>query len=72
MTEAVAPLPAAKLAYSVAEVVAITPFSRATLYREIAAGNLPAKKRGSSTFILAEDLDAFLKGAPAATGESVQ
>lgn len=65
-------LPAAKLAYSIAEVVALTPFGQRTIEREIKAGNLPAKKRGSSTFILAEDLEAYLKGAPAASGESVQ
>lgn len=60
-----------KLAYSIKEVVALTPFGQRTIEREIASGNLKARKRGSSTFILAEDLEAFLRGAPEA-GESVQ
>lgn len=63
--------PAAKLAYSVKEVVALTPFGERTIYREIAEGRLKARKRGSSTFILAEDLADFLKSAPEA-GETVQ
>lgn len=71
MSEPALALPAAKLAYSVADVVALTPFSRATLYREIEAGRLVSRKRGSSTFILHDDLMAFLNGAPLAV-ESVQ
>lgn len=64
--------PAAKLAYSIAEVVALTPFSERTIYREIAAGSLKARKRGSSTFILAVDLEAFLTGAALVQPEPVQ
>lgn len=63
--------PAAKLAYSVKEVVALTPFGERTIYREIANGNLKARKRGSSTFITHEELARFLGDAPLA-GESVQ
>lgn len=55
-----------KLAYSIAEVVALTPLSRRSIYREIAAGNLKAKKRGSATMILAHDLNSFLAALPAA------
>jgi len=59
-----------KLAYSVKEVVALTPFGERTVYREIANGNPKARKRGSSTFVLAADLEAYLNGAPAVRDEA--
>jgi excisionase family DNA binding protein len=72
MSEAPLTPPAAKLAYSVKEVAALTPFGERTIYREIAEKRLVSRKRGSSTFILHEDLMAWLNGAPIANGESVQ
>lgn len=71
MSEPTLAPPAAKLAYSVAEVAALTPFSKRTIHYEISAGRLKARKRGASTFILAADLEEYLKGSPA-TGENVQ
>ena len=35
------------------------------LYEDIAAGILPARKRGNRTIILAEDLKAYLAALPA-------
>jgi excisionase family DNA binding protein len=55
-----------KLAYTIAEVVSLTPLSRSAVYREIAAGKLAAKRIGSRTAILAADLHNYLAGLPAA------
>lgn len=68
MSEPTLAPPAAKLAYSVKEVAALTPFGERTIYREIAEGRLVSRKRGSSTFILHDDLMAFLTGSPVAAG----
>jgi len=51
-----------KLAYRLKAVTAVTGLSRATLYRAIADGKLVARKRGTATLILAEDLAAFIDG----------
>lgn len=53
-----------KLAYSIKEAVAASPFSRSALYEDIKRGLLPTKKRGKSTFIMKDDLDAYLKQFP--------
>ena len=53
-----------KLAYTVAEAASATGLSRRSVYREIDAGNLVARKRGSNTLILARDLEAFLIALP--------
>jgi len=61
-----APTPTpAKLAYSIPEAVAATSFGKTVLYEDIAAGILPARKRGNRTIILAEDLKAYLAALPA-------
>ena len=56
-----------KLTYSIPEAVVASGFSRATLYREMAAGRLVARKRGSRVIFLAEDFTAWLKNLPEAT-----
>jgi hypothetical protein len=51
-------------AYSIDEVVKMSPFSRSGLYKEIAAGRLIARKSGSRTVILESDYNAFLNSLP--------
>lgn len=53
-----------KLAYTVAEVMDLTGIGRSALYKEISAGNLVARKRGSQTLILASELETFLTNLP--------
>lgn len=53
-----------KLAYSIKEAVAASPFSRSALYEDIKRGNLPVRKRGKTTFIMKDDLEAYLAGFP--------
>lgn len=55
-----------KLAYSIKEAVEATGISRAALYQDIAAGKLATRKRGASTIILADDLNAYLAALPSA------
>jgi excisionase family DNA binding protein len=38
--------------------------SRATIYRSIALGHLPARKIGRRTVVLAKDLEAFVAALP--------
>ncbi len=49
-----------KLAYTVREACAATGLGRSTLYEEVRAGRLIARKRGSKTVILEADLAAYL------------
>ena len=53
-----------KFAYSIAELAKDGPVGKSTLYTEIAAGRLVARKIGRRTIILADDWAAFLAGAP--------
>lgn len=53
-----------KLAYTIAEVVKLTPLSRSGVYREIAEGRLKAKRVGSKTAILTKDLTDYLASLP--------
>ena len=53
-----------KLAFSVHEAARATCIGQSTLKEEIRAGHLPARKRGSSTIILAEELSAYLARLP--------
>ena len=53
-----------KLAYTIKEAVAVSPLSRSTLYEDIAAGRLLARKRGGRTFILRTDLESYLQKMP--------
>ena len=49
-----------KLAYTLSEFARLTGRGRTTLYEAIAAGDLPAKKSGRSTIILADDWQGLL------------
>ena len=51
-----------KLIYTIPEVIEHGNASRNTVYDEINNGNLRAVKRGRRTFVLAEDLRAWLDG----------
>jgi excisionase family DNA binding protein len=49
-----------KLAYSVKEAATASGISKSLVYQKIKAGELPAKRLGVRTLILADDLQAFL------------
>lgn len=53
-------------AYTLAEAVVATGIGRTTLYEEIKAGRLKARKRGRSTIILTEHLEEYLNDLPPA------
>jgi len=55
-----------KLAYSIEEAVEVTGIGRSSLYLDIAAGRLVARKRGTRTIILTADLAAYLAALPPA------
>ena len=50
-----------KFAFSIPEVTEVANIGRSTIYREIRAGELVARKRGRRTIILADDLRRWLK-----------
>jgi hypothetical protein len=50
------------LAYSIPQLVRATGLSRTTIYGELKRGTLRARKVGTRTFVLHEDLVAFLRG----------
>ena len=54
------------LAYTIEEAVIATGISKRSLYEDIAAGKLKPRKRGRSTLILTEDLNAYMAALPAA------
>jgi excisionase family DNA binding protein len=53
-----------RAAYSIAETLALTGLGRDKLYRMINAGQLPARKAGRRTLVLATDLQRFLEDLP--------
>lgn len=53
-----------KLAYSMAETVAASGRSRSDIYRALRSGELKAKKRGTRTLILVDELKRWLAGLP--------
>jgi excisionase family DNA binding protein len=55
-----------KISYSMNEAAEATGISRTSLYDDIAAGKLEARKRGSGTYILAAELLRYLQAFPAA------
>ena len=59
------PALAESIAYNPAEAADVARCGRSTIYRAIAAGELKAHKRGSRTFILDEELRAWLRAMPA-------
>jgi len=52
------------LAHSIAEASARSGIGRTAIYELINSGQLPARKRGRRTLILAEDLQQFLASLP--------
>lgn len=57
--------PIPRLAFTIAEAVEATSISRTLLYEDIASGLLIARKRGTKTIILTENLIAYLAALPA-------
>ena len=53
------------LGYSIKNACEVSGLGRSLLYKEMAAGNLPAKKVGRRTVILHDDLQKFLQQLPA-------
>ncbi|ACA18347.1 Prophage CP4-57 regulatory [Methylobacterium sp. 4-46] len=53
-----------KRAHTIAEVVQISGAGRTTIYAEIAAQRLKAKKLGRRTLIMSDDLEAWLSNLP--------
>jgi excisionase family DNA binding protein len=54
----------ARAAYSIAETLALTGLGRDKLYSLINKGELPARKAGRRTLVLASDLQRFLETLP--------
>lgn len=59
-----------KLAYSVADLEALTPFGHSKIYEEIAAGRLIARKNGRQTYFLPEEVRAWLEAGPPIRSEA--
>lgn len=59
-----APALADPLAFSVADLPAVTGLGRSSIAKIIASGALPARKVGARTLILREDVEAFLRSLP--------
>jgi len=55
------------IAYSIPDAADAAGVGKSKIYSEIAAGNLRARKMGSRTLILIEDLKAWLANLPEAT-----
>jgi hypothetical protein len=51
-------------AYTVADLVEISGLSRATVFREMKNGRLPARKVGARTLVLAGDWQTYLSSLP--------
>lgn len=56
--------PPQRLAYSIEDAVVVSGIGRTALYEAINSGELPARKRGRSTIILADDLADYLRALP--------
>jgi len=53
-----------RAAYSIAEVMVQCGLGRDSIYKAINTGQLPARKLGRRTIVLASDLESFLKALP--------
>lgn len=54
------------IAFSISDACSVSGLSKSTIYEEIAKGALRARKLGSRTFIMADDLKAWLESQPEA------
>lgn len=54
-------------AFRINALVALGPFSRAKLFRDIAAGRLVARKVGGATVVLGSDWANYIEGQPRRT-----
>ncbi len=57
-----------EIIYSIQETLKILKLGRTSLYQEIKAGRLPAKKYGKRTFIRVQDMEKWAADLPAYTG----
>ncbi len=55
---------AERVAYTLTDAVTAIGLSRATIYRAIQSGHLPAHKVGRRTLLLVDDLKRWLAGTP--------
>ena len=62
--------PTEQIALKVSEACAAARIGRTSLYEAIKSGQLPARKRGKSTLILASDLRRWLENLPSVVGTS--
>jgi predicted DNA-binding transcriptional regulator AlpA len=53
-----------KPAYRISELLELSPIGRTTLFRAIRRGDLPARKIGRATIVLARDFEEFLANLP--------
>jgi excisionase family DNA binding protein len=61
-----------RLSYRVHEAAEATGLSTRTIWRLIASAELPARKANGTTLIRAEDLKAYVDGAPPVSKKSAQ
>jgi hypothetical protein len=57
-----------KLAFGIDDLEEASGFGRSTIYEQIKAGNLRARKLGRRTFVMADDAKAWLQGLPEKNG----
>jgi hypothetical protein len=58
------PAGAQQLAYSIPDLIKLSAVGRSSIYEEIGAGRLKARKRGRRTIILREDAEQWLASLP--------
>ena len=56
-----------KYAFTIGEAVELSGLGRTSLYLAIGRGELPARKRGRRTVVLARDLERYLESLPKAS-----
>jgi len=56
--------PSSRLSYSIKALVKMTGIGRSTIFKQIAAGQLNAKKLGNRTIVLRTDAELWLSGLP--------
>jgi excisionase family DNA binding protein len=61
-----------RAAFSIAEVMLQSGLGRDTVYKAIHAGQLPARKVGRRTIVLATDLQRYLESLPRFGGEAAE